>query len=356
MLAVRYVFEDGSGMQTEPTWSPEYAIVTPPSAEQMRTPPTVAHVFSPPSPPSHRLSISRLVDAVPAPHDLGPLAYARDSFSTTTTSRRTSDRVGHLLKPDLREASLLHYYAQLLAPWCDSNDTLRTFQSEVPCRALQVPMIFYAIMALTSLHEALLTGTSRIESNMYHDKCVPLLIGALSSPGASSDVDLFVTISILRQLEELSDIEESSTHLTGANRMLSEVARFASSGGLAEAASWQTLRQLISAAIVHRHPLQISLGDYERSSIATSRESGPYANAAVLLVAKALQLKATGWKELEAGIERWYDERPLSFEPIYQADADPTNGRPWPTLPILGESQGSSRSEFPLDYVVTDFQ
>lgn len=182
-------------------------------------------------------------------------------------------------------------------------------------------------------------GASRVESEEYHDKCVPLVINALSSPEASSDVDLFVTISVLRQLEELSDMDDSPTHLTGANQMLSEVSRFASSGGLAEAASWQALRQLISAAIVQRHPLQICLDDYERSSIATSRDIGPYANAAVLLCAKALQLKDAGWTELEYNIERWYDERPLSFEPVFQADADPVNGRPWPTVAMLGEPQ-----------------
>ncbi|KAF2157215.1 hypothetical protein K461DRAFT_12646 [Myriangium duriaei CBS 260.36] len=200
-------------------------------------------------------------------------------------------------------------------------------------------MLFYAIMSLASLHEALLNNSSRLESEDYHNKCLPLLIGALSSPDASSDVDLLVTISVLRQHEELSDLDDSPTHLTGANQMLSGVSRFASSGGLAEAASWQTLRQLIHAAIVQRHPLQIGLDDYERSSIAVSRENGPYANCAVLLCAKALQLKDLGWTELEASIERWWDERPLPFEPIYQAEADPVNGRPWPILPMLGEPQ-----------------
>ena len=82
--------------------------------------------------------------------------------------------------------------------------------------------------------------------------------------------------------------------------------------------------------------------DYERSSIATSRNEGPYANAAVLLCAKALQLKDSGWPELEYSIERWFEDRPLAFQPVYEAEPDPSSGNPWPVTSMLGEPQGMS--------------
>lgn len=109
-----------------------------------------------------------------------------------------------------REAFLLRSYISKLAPWvrlhyyewcpgnvtfqfstdgrhllqCDVCDIACHFATEVPRRALEVPMVLYAVLAVSSRHQAILSGsTDEVEASTFHGRCLELLISALSARG-----------------------------------------------------------------------------------------------------------------------------------------------------------------------------
>lgn len=71
-----------------------------------------------------------------------------------------------------RESLLMQHFAQKLAPWIDCCDPVCHFAQEVPRRAVRIPMVLYAVLALSSRHQSLLTQSDANEGSYYHGKCL----------------------------------------------------------------------------------------------------------------------------------------------------------------------------------------
>ena len=172
----------------------------------------------------------------------------------------------------------------------DICDPQSHFSTEVPRRALDEPMLLKALLALAARHDAILTNGSDSEASAFHGECLEMLILALNRPEENYDDNLLITVVVLRFYEELERTTDTKCHLLGSNRLLNLMSRSASSEGLAEAVSWQFLRQAIYSSIAQYEPLQLDLRNYERSSVFHRDDDAARANTIIFYCARILQL------------------------------------------------------------------
>ncbi|VTO81787.1 unnamed protein product [Fusarium graminearum] len=258
-----------------------------------------------------------------------------------------------------REAFLFMIYIYKCAPLSDACDDARHFELEVPRLALRQPMIMNGLLALASRYDSRCMDTSNdIESTFYHNKCIKLLIEAFAQPPETWDSTLLTAVVIARLYEENdNEIDSYYHHLSGTQNLLNHeaVARFVMQGGLAEAASWVHLRQVIYIYVVRRRPIEICLESFERSTVFRRCDDSAYANRAVYNFAKIMRLflqvenldsDQDEWQAAEMEVDRWYDAKPVSFQPVFHILADLSANRPFPTLYFIASVPG--KCEFQL--------
>lgn len=250
----------------------------------------------------------------------------------------------------MREVFLLHKYTNLLAPWADIFDSRQHCRTLVPRLCLHIPMMRYAVLALSSRHQAILTKGDELEANYYHGKSLELLIEALSAPEETYDETHLTTVAILRHYEELGNDDDHRTHILGTSRLLNAVSKFSLSGGLGETASWWILRQDIYVALVHKQCLSVDLSTYDQASAFDLQDDGAYSNMMVLLVARILQLlyssshstSIAAWETLETEVDAWDKAKPDNFQPIFYEESDLDRDRAFPTVCMV--SSASSKT------------
>lgn len=78
---------------------------------------------------------------------------------------------------DQRIARLFDHYISDLSKWYDLSDSALAFGVTVPQIALEEPLLFYAIIALSAMHMCKTTASSfRSTAELYHLRCVKLII------------------------------------------------------------------------------------------------------------------------------------------------------------------------------------
>ncbi|OQE31815.1 hypothetical protein PENSTE_c001G09384 [Penicillium steckii] len=241
----------------------------------------------------------------------------------------------------LREASLMRCFIQKIAPWADICDPQSHFSTVVPRRALQVPMVLKAVLSLAARHDAILTDQSDWEASTYHGQCLELLIPALDRLEQDSDENLLITVVILRIYEELENSQDQRFHLLGSNRLINHMSRSASSRGIAEAVSWQFLRQAIYSSIVQYQHLQLDLCNYERSSMFQRDDDAAFANMIIFHCAHIIQLcrvlpqdivDEQSWSQVADAVDGWSQQKPVTWQPLRYQAPDLTVSRPFPEI------------------------
>ncbi|KAJ5545259.1 hypothetical protein N7535_006357 [Penicillium sp. DV-2018c] len=246
--------------------------------------------------------------------------------------------------PTPREAYLIRSYIQKIAAVADICEPRAYFSTELPRRALEEPMLLKALLALAARHDAILTNGDESEASIFHGECLQLLIVALNQPEEDYDDNLLATVVVLRFYEELERTTDTKCHLFGSNRLLNLMSQSASSGGLAEAVSWQFLRQAIYSSIAQYEPIQLDLRNYERSSVFHRDDDAARANVIIFFCACILQLCCAvpgyavdrkTWRRLADCVEEWHRNKPRSWQPLrYQAHVL-SDDQPFPELWIL---------------------
>ncbi|KAK9857791.1 Fungal transcriptional regulatory protein [Penicillium brevicompactum] len=241
----------------------------------------------------------------------------------------------------LREASLMRYFIQKLAPWADICDIHSHFSTEVPRRALENPMVLKAILALSARHDAILANDSDWEASAYHGECLEMLIAALDKAEASCDENMLIAVVILRIYEELENNTDQKFHLFGSNRLVNLASRSAASGGVAEAVSWQFLRQAIYASVVQYQPLQLDMHTFESSSMLQCHDDPACANTIIFYCARILQLccdkpgrivDRETWCYISDRVAEWDEAKPTTWQPIRYQAPNLAADRPFPEL------------------------
>ncbi|KAJ5112789.1 hypothetical protein N7532_000834 [Penicillium argentinense] len=265
-------------------------------------------------------------------HELSPFHHSGSLASSASHDSTTLS---------LREASLMRCFIQKIAPWADICDPQSHFSTVVPRRSLQVPMVLKAVLALTARHDAILVGQSDWEASTYHGQCLELLIPALDRLDQDYDENLLITVVILRIYEELENSEDQKFHLLGSNRLINLMSRSASSRGIAEAVSWQFLRQAIYSSIVQYQHLQLDLRNYERSSMFQRDDDAAFANMIIFHCAHIIQLcrvlpedpiDEQSWAKVADDVDEWYRKKPITWQPLRYQDSNVAENRPFPEI------------------------
>ncbi|PWY91783.1 hypothetical protein BO94DRAFT_533239 [Aspergillus sclerotioniger CBS 115572] len=303
------------------------------------SPPVQTPVFE-----DHSLAPSSSGLSPPVAHVVSPLASVSTWTGSTSPLSSVSPRPSSSPPMSSREAHLLRLFIQKIAPWADICDLRSHFSTEVPRRALQVPMVLKAVLCLAARHDAIMADSSDWEASEYHGQCLELLIAALALPEDTYDDNLLITVVTLRIYEELERATDEKCHWVGSNRLLNTMSKSASSGGLAEAVSWQFLRQAIYASLVQHEPMQLNLANYELSSVFRRRDDASYANVIIFLCAKIIQscwgspcsaVDDSEWQHLSDSVEEWHRVRPISWQPLQYKDPSADENRPFPEMWIM---------------------
>ncbi|GIZ47553.1 hypothetical protein CKM354_001064100 [Cercospora kikuchii] len=265
---------------------------------------------------------------------------------------------GTLTQPSLsrREAYLVQHFINKIGPWIDVCDAQMHFTHGLPRQAMSRPMVLYAILALASRHLGIMSGQSEepAEAAFYHGQCLKFVIEQLQGPEALYDDSLLASVVCLRIYEEINFTNDQAHHLAGTDRLMRAIPTFAISGGLGEAACWQSLRQDIYMSMTRSKPPSFNLENFELSSVFTFRDDGACANVVILLFAKVLRLTYTeseqnniaAWKRMAQDIEAWNDRRLRLFQPIYYEDLDVTQNRPFPIIHCITPPQVAALQYF----------
>jgi hypothetical protein len=230
--------------------------------------------------------------------------------------------------------------------------------------ALENKMILNGVLALGSKLERLMDSSlSEVESIFYYQQFTELLITASSKSPTTWTTSLLTAAVLGRIYEGCEDTSDRHLiHLHGAHSLLSHpvIARFVIAGGLAEAAGWLHLRQAVHDYLMKRKAPQVCLDGFLKSTAFRKNNDSSHANRIMLYFIKALQLyfsttdavatpsRAYGsygsgdLEEVKTDIETWFREKPLSFEPTFQKDADLTSKRPFPEICMINTATGTS--------------
>jgi hypothetical protein len=230
----------------------------------------------------------------------------------------------------------------------DACDPLHHFATIVPKRALDVPLLLYAVLAFSAqvLNEK--SELDNAEASTFYSQSLSLLIPILSDPSQTYDENVLAAVVLLRMYEE-RDVMDEKCHLLGQSRLLNSMAEFSHSGGLGEAASWVSLRQDIYISVISKQPISIDLKIYEKSKSFEKKDDGSWANVMVYLFARVLALAFSPrnqdlyheWQYLETSIEEWNASKPKTFSPV-SIRRDESNGRSFREIWMLNSFHGNS--------------
>jgi hypothetical protein len=119
-------------------------------------------------------------------------------------------------------------------------------------------------------------------------------------------------------------------------------------GGLGEASAWLCLRQDIYISLVHQTPVRTDLDTFSQSDVFHRTDDLAYASRMVFLLAKALNCafgegssREPRLREISGEIDRWFELKPATFEPIRCIPRDTRKGTRipeiWMLLPCHGK-------------------
>lgn len=228
------------------------------------------------------------------------------------------------------EAMLFQTFVDKLAPLFDLCDSDRHFATVVPRRAVMCPPLMNAVLAASAKRLTRISGFDGLVGDRYHQKCLDVLIPALSSSAAIMDENLLTAIVILRYMEELdvpimSSTTSSESHLMGTRVFIAAQDKLSEFASLRRAAFWVALRQEIHMAFIQTRPVHPNFDLESISRLVVPDENGcSFANLTILHCAACLRYcygaeehSVNTWEKLRKSQDRWWIERPWFFHPMY---------------------------------------
>ncbi|KIW25177.1 uncharacterized protein PV07_10837 [Cladophialophora immunda] len=269
------------------------------------------------------------------------------SLSPTTPSTSIRRRVLN----DRVEAMLLQHFAKELACWFDVTDPYGYFQVVVPERAFESEVLLNAIFAIAALHlnrsprKESVEGSSlpvdTVLAEVYHTRCVGMLISLITDENLATTEDVLAAAVILRKFEEMNGYvtqQDSGNHLLGVSALFNS-RTCAVTGGLAEAAFWQFVRQDAYMSLFIQQPPRI---DFSKQHFHFSLSEAPdnvWANRIIFSTVMILTYCFTEqtespahWEDLNSQVTAWDARKPISFTPIFYEEASMHSGKFWPEI------------------------
>ncbi|OJJ86223.1 uncharacterized protein ASPGLDRAFT_1331273 [Aspergillus glaucus CBS 516.65] len=234
-------------------------------------------------------------------------------------------------------------YIEHMALWADITDSQRHFEVHVPVIAVEEPVLRSAIFAFSSRHIDRQRAGDTAEALQYHNHCLQMLIPALSGAQEKITDVILAAVAILREHEEM-DWEDNQFHLTGTTHILNSVSSFGSSGGLGEAAAWLCLREDIYVSLTAQKPLRTNLQNFIHSDIFQRDDDFAWGSRMVFLLCKVLKCAFTYeasteclalLHDVEQEVERWFNAKPNTFNPIRLIPRTQQRGQRFPNIWML---------------------
>ncbi|KXJ94714.1 hypothetical protein Micbo1qcDRAFT_202540 [Microdochium bolleyi] len=187
-------------------------------------------------------------------------------------------------------ADFFQHYITALAPWYDLSDGDGHFGVQVPVLALDEPLLFNALMALSAMHIAKTTMPSaRPAAEVYHGACIRALIGLteVDKRLLESGIALAATC-LLRSYEILAEDSDPNRHLRGAYSLASQPhggfeQRHLTTGRLLIQGFWNYLREDITFSLFGECPLKIDLASTYIPPSATGSDHDHLNNISTIL-------------------------------------------------------------------------
>ncbi|KAJ4400163.1 hypothetical protein N0V85_005833 [Neurospora sp. IMI 360204] len=102
-------------------------------------------------------------------------------------------------------ARFFQHYVATLAPWYDLSDASMVFGTRLPRLALDSPLLFSAVIALSAMQTTKTTSpAAKAVAELYHGHCVTLLI-ALDSNADLAEREIALAAACLLRTYEILD-------------------------------------------------------------------------------------------------------------------------------------------------------
>ncbi|KAF4997143.1 hypothetical protein FGRMN_4036 [Fusarium graminum] len=190
---------------------------------------------------------------------------------------------------DQNIARLFQSYISDISKWYDLSDATSSFGILVPAIALDEPLLFCAVIALSAMHACKTSAPGfRKIAEFYHHRCVQLLIDLNEGDDLIVRGVALAATCLLRSYEILDGDVDPNMHLRGAYSMASlhGVLSGTLQAGLLGAGFWNYLREDITFSLFEECPLKMNL---ESTPLLSQHDSDQdFLNSITLILGKII--------------------------------------------------------------------
>ncbi|EHK47661.1 hypothetical protein TRIATDRAFT_316693 [Trichoderma atroviride IMI 206040] len=216
----------------------------------------------------------------------------------------------------------LNYIAEP-AKWYDLGDASRLFATRVPELALDEPLLFSAIIALSAEHVSQTTKSkpAKAVAEFYHGQCVHRLILLDEKIELLRNGVALAAVCLLRSYEILNEDIDPNRHLQGAYSLASCEDSIAASppGSLLAAGFWNYLREDITFSLFESCPLKMDVTMASAPSLTGNQDqlhSITLILGQVINKAFSYQVSEPDWERLLSMVKTWLKNVPSNIKPF----------------------------------------
>ncbi|KAK4230309.1 hypothetical protein QBC38DRAFT_452496 [Podospora fimiseda] len=284
--------------------------------------------------------------------DSGPRSPSDRFLANSTPAQPVPQEPFNWPLPLENEAKLIRHFVQHLAHWLDLCDPCRSFETLVPERARNCPMLLNAILSFSATHVSQTQDPQYNQAALeYHLRCIEHVQKSLQNQDDNQE-DHFAAAIILRVIEEMEGTRTNFGLGIDHGRVLIGIRSFVKDfvnrdqalkhGSLGAASFWVGLRQEIYRAVMDKKKVEISLEHSlvnKTISMKNGSASGHHdynlANQAIVHCAKVLNFvfgpreerTFERWKKLHNEGLHWKKHKSASFTP-FAVDQDQSKSFP----------------------------
>ncbi|KAH8174115.1 phytanoyl- dioxygenase [Sarocladium implicatum] len=251
-----------------------------------------------------------------------------------------------LLSPHV--AQLFHHYITSIAPWYDLSDAALNFGTKLPVLALDSPLLFSAVIALSAMQTSKTVSPKTQDiADYYHGHCVRLLIALDTQAGLAEREIALSTACLLRTYEIQDEETDPNRHLAGAFSLASSsISGIVSSDWpLLAAGFWNYLREDITYGLFEGRALKMDLShlpsptDFEIDQV--------WLNVVTIRLGQILNAYMKGalhsqcWHNLHTSLRSWRQDLPAHCDPFSRSE--PMPGDPFPKVWMMQDCHAASR-------------
>ncbi|KAL9469227.1 hypothetical protein ACSS6W_010921 [Trichoderma asperelloides] len=231
-----------------------------------------------------------------------------------------------LQSPDV--AWYFHNYIAEPAKWYDLGDASRLFATRVPELALDEPLLFSAIIALSAEHVSQTTKSkpAKAVAEFYHGHCVHRLILLDEKTELLRNGVALAAVCLLRSYEILNEDIDPNRHLQGAYSLASCEDSIAASppGSLLAAGFWNYLREDITFSLFEGCPLKMDVTMAAAPSLTGDQDQ---LHSMTLILGQTInkafghQISEPEWERLVSMVQTWLDKLPSNVNPFSRSQS-----------------------------------